>query len=152
MKTPIPVLRIFDEAQTKGFSIIFLASKANWEHHLPAGMSLYMEVSSGDCVLHLSEHHRGCSPGARVRIQMNNLDGDLDALRSSSHQHSKLGQVKRRLWGSAGNRPARTLWKCSHTLVGVTWTETLIMMCGGSLTCRFEGSPTPLQRTAFREG
>jgi len=51
-----PILRIFDEAKAKEFYVDFLGFKVDWEHRFEPGLPLYLQVSRGDCVLHLSEH------------------------------------------------------------------------------------------------
>ena len=38
------------------------------------GAPLYMQVSRGGLVLHLSEHHGDCCPGAAVFVRMTGLD------------------------------------------------------------------------------
>lgn len=64
-----PILRIFDEAKALEFYVDFLGFKVDWQHRFEANYPLYLQVSLGDCVLHLSEHHGDASPGAAVRIQ-----------------------------------------------------------------------------------
>jgi catechol 2,3-dioxygenase-like lactoylglutathione lyase family enzyme len=50
-----PILRIFDEAKAREFYIDFLGFKLDWEHRFEGGdFPVYMQVSLGDCVLHLS--------------------------------------------------------------------------------------------------
>lgn len=70
-----PILRIFDEAKAKEFYVGFLGFTVDWEHRFEAGLPLYMQVSKDDCIIHLSEHHGDCSPGAVIRIETNELDG-----------------------------------------------------------------------------
>jgi hypothetical protein len=59
-----PILRIFDEAKARQFYLDFLGFKVDWEHRLEPDLPLYLQVSREGCVLHLSEHHGDCSPGA----------------------------------------------------------------------------------------
>jgi catechol 2,3-dioxygenase-like lactoylglutathione lyase family enzyme len=67
MAEVIPVFRIFDYNKVLEFYIDWLGFKIDWEDR-PAHSPLYMQVSRNDIVLHLSEHHGDCSPGARVYI------------------------------------------------------------------------------------
>src|SRR5690606_4135647 len=60
---PIPVLRTFDEAKANEFYIDFLGFKRDWDHRFAPGLPLYMQVSRGNLILHLSEHHGDASPG-----------------------------------------------------------------------------------------
>jgi catechol 2,3-dioxygenase-like lactoylglutathione lyase family enzyme len=72
----IPILRIFDVEKARAFYIDFLGFRVDWEHRFGSDFPLYLQVSRGECRLHLSEHHGDCSPGAGVRIAV----GDVDAL------------------------------------------------------------------------
>lgn len=76
MEKVTPILRIFDEAKAREFYVDFLGFKVEWEHRFEPGMPIYFQVGRDGCVLHLSEHHGDCCPGAAMRIQV----GDVDAL------------------------------------------------------------------------
>src|SRR6187402_1370930 len=69
-----PIIRIFDEAKAREFYVGFLGFKVDFEHRFEPGLPLYMQVSRGNCVLHLSEHHGDCSPGCAMRIETDSLD------------------------------------------------------------------------------
>ena len=71
---PIPILRIFDEAKAKDFYAGFLGFRVDWEHRFEPGMPLYMQVSLGACVLHLSEHHGDATPGSALRVMVDDVD------------------------------------------------------------------------------
>ena len=62
-----PVLRIFDAPKAREFYLGYLDFVVVFEHRFEPGMPLYMGVSRGNCVLHLSEHHGDASLGAAVR-------------------------------------------------------------------------------------
>lgn len=79
-----PIIRIFNEAKAREFYVDFLGFNVDWEHRFEPGLPLYMQVSRGECVLHLSEHHGDGNPGASMRIE---TDG-LEAL------HSELGSKR----------------------------------------------------------
>lgn len=72
--SPVPILRSFDEAKAKAFYIDFLGFKVDWDHRFEPGLPLYMQISLGDCVVHLSEHHGDGSPGAALRIETAELE------------------------------------------------------------------------------
>jgi len=62
------VFRIFDYAKTLEFYVNWLGFKIDWEHkqdHTP----VYMQVSLGSIVIHLSEHHGDCTPGGKILIE-----------------------------------------------------------------------------------
>ena len=80
--TTTPILRIFDEAKAREFYVDFLGFDIDWEHRFEPGRPLYMQVSRDECVLHLSEHHGDCSPGAAMRIEASDLDAFQAKLRS----------------------------------------------------------------------
>jgi len=64
----IPILRIFDEARARDFYIGYLGLTADWEHRFDGSGPIYMQVSRGSLVLHLSEHHGDGSPGVIVYV------------------------------------------------------------------------------------
>lgn len=70
----IPILRIFDEAKAREFYVGFLGFNVDWEHRFGPDFPLYTQVSRDGCILHLSEHHGDCCPGAAIRIETTELD------------------------------------------------------------------------------
>jgi Glyoxalase superfamily protein len=65
-----PIFRIFDEGKAREFYVGFLGFSVDWEHRVEPNTPLYMQVSRGTCLLHLSEHHGDCCPGAAARVQI----------------------------------------------------------------------------------
>lgn len=96
---PTPILRIFDEAKAKEFYVDFLGFQVNWEHRFQPGMPLYLQVSKGDCVLHLSEHHGDCSPGSAMRIETDELDSFHAELLAKEYHYARPG-IEATPWGS----------------------------------------------------
>ncbi|HRD35303.1 MAG TPA: glyoxalase superfamily protein [Rhodocyclaceae bacterium] len=74
----IPIIRIFDDAKARDFYLGFLGMSLDWEHRFEPCMPVYMQVSRGELVFHLSEHSGDCTPGSKIFV---NTD-DLDALHS----------------------------------------------------------------------
>lgn len=70
----IPIFRIFDVAKAREFYVGFLGFAVDWEHRLDGGSPAYIQVSRGNFVLHLSEHHGDCCPGSTVFVRMAGLD------------------------------------------------------------------------------
>jgi catechol 2,3-dioxygenase-like lactoylglutathione lyase family enzyme len=70
----IPVLRIFDVDKARDFYVGFLGFRVDWEHRFEPGFPLYMQVSRGGLILHLSEHHGDGSPGVVVVVQTTGLE------------------------------------------------------------------------------
>jgi hypothetical protein len=95
-----PVLRIFDEAKAREFYIGFLGFQADFEHRFGDGFPLYMSVSSGGCVLHLSEHHGDACPGSAVRIESDDVAGLCAELSGRDYRYAKPGSPAAMPWGT----------------------------------------------------
>ncbi len=89
--TVTPILRIFDEAKAREFYLDFLGFKVDWEHRFEPGFPLYMRVSRGGCVLHLSEHHGDACPGSAVRIETDELDAFHAELTAAKYKYARPG-------------------------------------------------------------
>jgi catechol 2,3-dioxygenase-like lactoylglutathione lyase family enzyme len=94
----VPILRIFDEAKAREFYVDFLGFTIDWEHRVDAGAPLYMQVSRGECLLHLSEHYGDCSPGAAVRIDTGDLDAFHAELSARQYKYARPG-INEQPWG-----------------------------------------------------
>lgn len=96
-----PILRIFDEAAARAFYVDFLGFQIDWEHRFEgAGESpLYMQVSRGDCVLHLSGHYGDATPGAAIRIAVTDLDAYQAELIAKQFKHARPG-IQAMPWGT----------------------------------------------------
>jgi hypothetical protein len=69
-----PILRIFDVAKAKEFYLDFLGFTVQFEHRHEPDLPLYMGISRDGCVLNLSEHYAGASPGAAFRIEVKGIE------------------------------------------------------------------------------
>jgi uncharacterized glyoxalase superfamily protein PhnB len=94
-----PILRIFDEAKAKAFYIDFLGFKVDWEHRFEKALPLYFQISKDDCILHLSEHHGDCSPGAALRIETSELTSFHQQLLAKQYKYARPSIVETP-WGS----------------------------------------------------
>jgi catechol 2,3-dioxygenase-like lactoylglutathione lyase family enzyme len=94
-----PILRIFDEAKAREFYVGFLGFRVDWEHRFEPGLPLYMQVSRDGCVLHLSEHHGDCSPGAAMRIETDSLDAFHQELTAKAYKYARPG-IEQMPWGT----------------------------------------------------
>jgi hypothetical protein len=63
-----PVLRIFDYQRAVEHYINWLGFQIDWEHRFEENTPVYLQVSRGDIVLHLSEHSGDGTPGTRVFV------------------------------------------------------------------------------------
>lgn len=94
-----PILRIFDEARAREFYVDYLGFTADWDHRFGSGMPLYLQVSRGGCVLHLSEHHGDCSPGAALRIDVDDVEALHAELASKRYAYARPG-IEDTPWGA----------------------------------------------------
>ena len=94
-----PILRICDEGKAKEFYVDFLGFKVDWKHRFEEALPLYMQISKGACVIHLSEHHGDCSPGAAMRIETDELETFQRQLVAKSYKHARP-EIEEMPWGS----------------------------------------------------
>lgn len=100
MRSPIPILRIFDVAKAREFYVDFLGFKIDWEHKHTENSPVYMQISRDACIIHLSEHHGDGCPGARMRIETSGLDDYCAALRAKNYRNFKPGDPLEMPWGT----------------------------------------------------
>ena len=70
----IPVIRIFDVAKAKEFYINWLGFTIDWEHTFDANAPVYMQISKGTAIFHLSEHYGDGTPGIGIFIWCTGLE------------------------------------------------------------------------------
>jgi hypothetical protein len=58
-----------------------------------------MPISKDGCVIHLSEQHGDCSPGAAMRIETNELEEFQRQLLAKSYKYARPG-IEETPWGS----------------------------------------------------
>ena len=85
----IPVLRIFDVEKAKAFYLDFLGMKMDWEHRFGADYPVYMQVSRGDLVFHLSEHSGDGTPGTKLFVNTADLDGVYQDIMSKGYRYCR---------------------------------------------------------------
>ncbi len=94
----VPVLRIFDVGKAREFYLGFLGFSVDWEHRHEADLPLYMQVSRGSLVLHLSEHHGDACPGSTVYVHASGLEGLQAELAAKAYRYGRPGLVDQP-WG-----------------------------------------------------
>ncbi|AMZ72763.1 MULTISPECIES: glyoxalase superfamily protein [Pseudomonas] len=94
-----PILRIFDEAKALVFYVDFLGFTVDWQHRFGDDFPLYLQVSRGDCVLHLSEHHGDCTPGSALRIETDELEAFQAHLLTKQYPFARP-HIQAMPWGS----------------------------------------------------
>ena len=95
----IPILRIFDLAKAREFYLDYLGFKVDWEHRFEPELPRYMQISRGDLVFHLSEHHGDGTPGAAVFVDMKGLQEFHREIRSKSYRSLQPG-IQRMPWNA----------------------------------------------------
>ncbi len=98
IKPPVPILRSFDEMKAREFYVDFLEFSVDWEHRFSDDLPLYMQLSMGDCVIHLSEHHGDASPGAALRIEVDDLENYQKKLIGKQYKNARPG-INEVPWG-----------------------------------------------------
>ncbi|WP_347903924.1 glyoxalase superfamily protein [Pseudomonas purpurea] len=94
-----PILRIFDEAKALEFYVDFLGFTLDWQHRFDENFPLYLQVSRGDCVLHLSEHYGDATPGSALRIETDELEAFQQHLQAKAYRYAHP-QIQAMPWGS----------------------------------------------------
>ena len=82
-----------------------------FEHRFDDNAPLYLGLRLGACELHLSEHFGDGSPGAAIRVEVDDLDGFCAALNAKAYRNARPG-ILEQSWGMrempindpAGNR------------------------------------------------
>jgi len=87
----IPIFRIFDVEKAKEFYVEYLGFKVDWEHRFEANSPLYMQVSLGDFVLHLSEHYGDGCPGSTVFVKVTGLEDYHKGLTAKNYKYLRPG-------------------------------------------------------------
>lgn len=71
----------------------------DWVHRFEDNFPVYFQISNGNCLLHLSEHHGDCSPGAAIRIEITNIQEYQSMLLSKNYKYSRPG-INKTPWNS----------------------------------------------------
>ena len=98
LQPPTPILRSFNETETRKFFLDFLGFHVLFEHRFHEGAPLYMGVQRDQCVLHLSEHHGDSTPGAGIRIDLPDVHAFCAELVGRNYKNARP-TVLRQDWG-----------------------------------------------------
>jgi catechol 2,3-dioxygenase-like lactoylglutathione lyase family enzyme len=90
----IPMLRIFNVEKARDFYLHFLGFKLDWENDGGGSGPVYMQVSRGNLVLHLTEHYGDCTPGSNVYVVMEGIDQLHRDLSSRRYKYMRPGLRK----------------------------------------------------------
>jgi Glyoxalase superfamily protein len=81
-----PVLRIFDVGVAKSFYCDYLGCSVDWQSADGSSGPVYMQVSRGPLVLHLSSHHGDGTPGGGVLIEVTGIKELQDELQAKDYR------------------------------------------------------------------
>jgi hypothetical protein len=98
LATPIPILRSFDEKIAKEFYVGFLEFNVDFEHRFEENTPLYMQISKGNCVIHISEHFGDCSPGSALRVEIDDIEYFCKILNEKKYKNARPGIIDQD-WG-----------------------------------------------------
>lgn len=96
----IPIFRIFSVEKAREFYVDFLGCTVDWEHRFDTAAPLYMQVSRGALVLHLSEHHGDGAPGATAFVRMSGLAGFHREIAAKGYRYLRPG-IEPAPWGGS---------------------------------------------------
>jgi Uncharacterized protein conserved in bacteria len=99
LNTIVPILRMLDEHKAREFYIDFLGFKVDWEHRFESDFPLYMQVSRGNIVLHISEHYGDCLPGGAIRIEVEGIEELHKEISDKKYKYARPG-LESKPWGS----------------------------------------------------
>jgi catechol 2,3-dioxygenase-like lactoylglutathione lyase family enzyme len=94
----VPTFRIFSLEKAREFYFDFLGFKMDWEHQFAPDLPVYMQISRGDLIIHLSEHYGDGTPGSTVLVHMNGIEELHRELIGKQYRHARPGLEKRE-WG-----------------------------------------------------
>jgi ribosomal-protein-alanine N-acetyltransferase len=94
----VPTFRIFSLEKAREFYVGFLGCKVDWEHSFEPDTPVYMQVSRGNLVLHLSEHHGDATPGSVALVYMKGIEELHRELIGKNYRHNRPG-LERMDWG-----------------------------------------------------
>lgn len=89
-----PIFRIFDYDKAIEFYVEWLGFKIDWEDK-PENAPVYMQISLEGIIIHLTEHHGDCTPGARAYISgFSNLKDYHTELFNKQYKYNRPGLEK----------------------------------------------------------
>lgn len=91
IRPAIPVIRSFDEAKAREFYCDFLGLAVDWEYRGHEGAPQYMQLSRGDLLIHLTEHHGDASPGSTCFVRMSGIRAFHAELRAKKYRYNRPG-------------------------------------------------------------
>lgn len=95
----VPMLRIFSVEKARDFYLHFLGFKLDWQNDGDGQAPMYMQVSRGNLMLHLTEHYGDCTPGSNVYVIMEGIEAFHRELNSRRYKYQRPG-LRRAPWNA----------------------------------------------------
>lgn len=95
----IPILRILERRSARDFYQGFLGFSLDWKHRFAPHLPLYMQVSRGALILHLSEHLGDGTPGTVLYLRMEGIETFHEELAARTHAFARPG-IESAPWGA----------------------------------------------------
>jgi len=95
----IPILRMFSEEKAREFYVDYLGFKVDWEGRFEENTPLYMQVSRGNLVFHLSEHYGDGTPGTAVYVAMQGVREFHEEISAKKYKYYRPS-VERTQWNT----------------------------------------------------
>ena len=97
-RSVIPIFRIYSLEKAREFYLDFLGCKVDWEHRFDDNAPVYMRVSRGGLMLHLSEHHGDGTPGSVAYVLVSGVKELHRELNDKNYRHNRPGLMEQD-WG-----------------------------------------------------
>jgi len=94
----VPIFRIFSLEKAREFYLDFLGCTVEWEHRFSPDAPVYMRVTRGGLVVHLSEHHGDGTPGSIAYVYMTGVRDLHRELNDRNYRHNRPGLIEQE-WG-----------------------------------------------------
>jgi catechol 2,3-dioxygenase-like lactoylglutathione lyase family enzyme len=95
----VPIFRIFDYQKAVEFYVDWLGFKIDWEHKFDESSPIYMQVSRDGIVLHLTEHHGDCTPGAKAYITIDDVTSYHTEISAKNYKYNHPG-LEQAFWNA----------------------------------------------------
>ena len=94
----IPIFRIFSLEKAREFYVGFLGCNVDWEARFEPDAPVYMQVSRGEFIVHLSERHGDSTPGSHAYVITTGVRDLHRELNDKKYRHNHPG-LQQQEWG-----------------------------------------------------
>ena len=94
----IPIFRIYSLEKAIEFYVGFLGCNVDWEARFEPDAPVYMQVSRGEFIVHLSEHHGDSTPGSHAYVITTGVRDLHRELNDKKYRHNHPG-LQQQEWG-----------------------------------------------------